>query len=78
MSWIEALFILPAHLRRRAWPPGAPVRPGPLGRRGAGLRSSGVLHPVQRGFAGGLAWFTRTVYGPVLTACAELALCDRR
>lgn len=52
MSWVEALFILPAHLAAvsRTDPS---RRPGPLKR-------------VQLVFSGGLEWFTRRVYGPLL------------
>ena len=64
MSWIEALFVLPAHLaghgRWRFY--------GPIGVIVAGLGAveRRVFHPVQRAFARALAWFTRRVYGPVL------------
>jgi multidrug efflux pump subunit AcrB len=52
MSWIEGLFILPAHLASvaRADPN---RRPGPLKR-------------LQLVFAGGLDWFIVRVYGPLL------------
>jgi multidrug efflux pump subunit AcrB len=52
LSWIEALFVLPAHLagvRRRD--PDAPVN---------------VLVRIQQGFTSGLAWFIRWIYGPLL------------
>jgi len=52
LSWIEALFVLPAHLaavRRRK----AGDAPGPIAR-------------VQRACSGGLAWTVRCIYGPLL------------
>ncbi|MFK7943135.1 MAG: efflux RND transporter permease subunit [Paracoccaceae bacterium] len=67
-SWIEALFILPAHLAGNHGP--APRLYGPVRWVAVGLGAveRGVLHPVQRAFAGGLAWFTRAAYGPALRA----------
>ena len=65
MSWVEALFILPAHLsgherktrRKGVWAVLAwlPVQTDRY-----------LLKPVQFCFAGGLAWFTRWIYAPVL------------
>ncbi len=52
MSWFEALFILPAHLA-------AVARSDPT-------RRPGPLKRVQLVFSGGLEWFTRRVYGPLL------------
>ncbi|MEM8790903.1 MAG: efflux RND transporter permease subunit [Pseudomonadota bacterium] len=51
LSWVEALFILPAHL--------AAVR-----RRKEG--ETGPLHKIQTVVAGGLEWFIARVYGPLL------------
>ena len=64
-SWLEALFILPAHLAgghsRMRWAP-------PLSWIFAafGLIERVIFKPTQRAFAGGLEGFTRLVYGPML------------
>ena len=64
MSWIEALFVLPAHLAGHGrWRFYGPVR---WIVAGLGLIERNVFNPVQSGFARGLAWFTQRVYGPVL------------
>ena len=52
MSWVEGLFILPAHLA-------AVARSDPN-------RRPGPLKRLQLIFSGGLDWFTRRVYGPLL------------
>jgi len=52
LSWIEALFVLPAHL--------ANVR-----RRAEGERPNLAIR-IQQGFSAGLARFVRGVYGPLL------------
>lgn len=66
MSWIEALFILPAHLSHGD---GRKARLyGPVGwvARFLGWIERHILIPVQRAMSGGLAWFTQHVYGAVL------------
>ncbi|MEM6664183.1 MAG: efflux RND transporter permease subunit [Pseudomonadota bacterium] len=64
MSWVEALYILPAHLSHkpaiRFFGPVAWV----IAAFGAVERY--VFGPVQRTFAGGLAVFIQSVYGPLL------------
>ena len=66
MSWIEALFILPAHL---AGGNGKPVKVYPplswIG-KGLGTLERTLFHPVQQVFASGLASFTQLIYGPAL------------
>jgi multidrug efflux pump subunit AcrB len=52
LSWIEALFVLPAHL--------AGVK-----RRDPDDRASLPIR-IQQSFSNGLAWFIRCVYGPLL------------
>ncbi len=52
ISWVEALFILPAHLSH--------TKPAPT----TGLR--GALHRVQRGVASSMTWYAEKVYGPIL------------
>lgn len=64
MSWVEALFILPAHLGEEKKPKFYGPMRWVFGALGAIER--GVFHPLQRGFGGGLAWFTRNIYGPTL------------
>ena len=66
MSWIEALFILPAHLshgdgKKYRWYPPVSWLASVLG-----WIERWVFGPVQWAFASGLAWFTRVIYGPVL------------
>ena len=66
MSWIEAMFILPAHLAHgdgkkvRLYPPVSWIAAvlGWIERR--------VFGPLQWVFAGGLVWVTRNFYGPLL------------
>jgi multidrug efflux pump subunit AcrB len=53
ISWVEALFVLPAHL--------AAVRRREEGRPGPARR-------VQRAVSGALDWVTRRLYGPLLRA----------
>ena len=61
MSWIEALFILPAHL--------AGEGKGALSRISSavfGPLYRGIIAPTQQFFSSGLAWFIANVYGPAL------------
>ncbi len=52
LSWIEALFVLPAHLAN-------------VSRRDPNKRASLPIR-IQQRFSRGLAWFVRRVYGPLL------------
>ena len=64
MSWIEALFVLPAHLAGHRFPRLYLVLGWVVGF--LGLIERFIFNPVQRVFAGGLAWFTQRIYGPAL------------
>ena len=66
MSWIEALFILPAHLSHGD---GRKVRLfGPVRWAAAvlGWIERRIILPVQRVMGGGLNWFTRRIYAWLL------------
>ncbi|MEM9059757.1 MAG: efflux RND transporter permease subunit [Pseudomonadota bacterium] len=66
MSWIEALFVLPAHLSHgdgrkvRLYPPINWIAAV------LGWIERSFFGPVQRAFANGLAWVTRWGYGPLM------------
>ena len=66
MSWLEALFILPAHLAHgdgkkfRLYPPVSWIAAA------LGWIERNLFGPVQWIFAGGLDWVTRWIYGPLM------------
>ncbi|MEL6997554.1 MAG: efflux RND transporter permease subunit [Pseudomonadota bacterium] len=71
MSWIEALFVLPAHLAHderkkvRLYPPISWIAVA------LSMIERKIFGPVQRAFAGGLDWVTHTLYGPLMRFAAH-------
>ncbi len=72
MSWIEALFILPAHLSHGDGRKARLYGPVRWVATALGTIERYILIPIQQAFSGALAWFTRRIYAAVLNLALSL------